>query len=470
MTASSDRTVAIVGGGISGLALAESIQRQSKAAGRPVRPIVLEADATVGGKVRSFQRDGFVIETGPHGFLGREPSVFELIDRLGIRDELLRADPASARRYLVRRGRLNEVKMSPPKFMTSDLLSIGGRMRIMMEPFIPAEPPEDESVRDFAKRRIGKEAAEVLVDAMVTGIYGGDPAQLSLQSAFPRMLELEKNYGSLIKAQFALAKDRKEESADEKATRESLHSFKSGLQVLIDGLARAAPDIRTGHAVEHITPTGRGVRLDGPFGSLHADAVISTAPAPALAKMVGPYAPPAAVETAGGVPYAPVTVVVLAFGAEDVQSALTGFGYLAPFCEDRNLLGCVWASSVFPEHAPAGYALFRCMLGGVRKADLASMPEDDLIQVCREELEQMVGLKPGARLRMKEVIRWPEGIPQYNRGHHDRVQAAESLEQSVSGLVVGGNAYRGVAMIECVKVADPTAERALTKVLQPAPA
>lgn len=470
MTGGAERTVAVIGGGVSGLSVAEAIDRRSREAGRPVRPIVLEADSEVGGKVRSFTDQGFVVETGPHGFLGREPKVFELIDRLGLRDQLLRADPHSARRYLVRRGRLNEVKMSPPKFMTSDLLSLGGRLRILFEPFIPAEPPEDESVADFARRRIGDEAATVLVDAMVTGIYGGDPEQLSLQSAFPRMLELERGYGSLIKAQFALAKERRGETPDEKATRESLHSFKPGLQALIDGLARAVPEVRTGCPVERVVPTSTGVRVEGPFGSLEADAVVSTAPAAGLARMVGPIVGEAAVESAGGVPYAPVTVVVLAFGAEDVKNALQGFGYLAPHAENRNLLGCVWASSVFPEHAPAGFALFRCMLGGVRRAELAMADDETLIQICREELEQMVGVRSGAPIRMQQIIRWPEGIPQYNQGHARRVEAADALERAVPGLVVSGNAYRGVALIDCVKAAEPAADRALARVFEPVPA
>jgi len=465
MSARDERTVAIIGGGVSGLSIAEAVQRLAGDAGRPVRPVVLEAGDGVGGKIRSFDDDGFIVESGPHGFLGREPKVFELIDRIGLRDELLRADPASARRYLVRRGRLTEVKMSPPQFMTSNLLSVGGRLRILAEPFIPAEPPEEESVAGFARRRIGREAAEVLVDAMVTGIYGGDPEALSLEAAFPRMNDLERHYGSLIRAQFALAKERKGESSDEKATRQSLHSFRSGLQALIDGLARHV-EVRTESPVVRLRPTAGGVRLEGPFGTLDADAVVSAVPAPTVVDMVGAVAPPSAIEQAGSVPYAPVTVVVLAFGGEDVAHPLQGFGYLAPHCEARNLLGCVWASSVFPEHAPAGTAVFRCMVGGVRRAELAGADDETLLAMCREELEGTVGLRKGAPVRMQRIIRWPQGIPQYNRGHHGRVEAAEEIERAVPGLVVAGNAFRGVAVIDCIEAAEPMAHRALSRIFR----
>ncbi len=458
-----DRTIAIIGGGISGLSAAEAVQRQSRAAGEPVKTILLEADAELGGKVRSSRDEGFVVEAGPHGFLGREPAVFRLIDRLGIGEGLLRADPNSRKRFLVRGGALCEVPMKPPKFLSSPILSVGGRLRVLLEPFIPAEPPEEESVSEFARRRIGKEAAEVLVDAMVTGIYGGDPSALSLRSAFPRMNELEVRYGSLIKAQLALARERKGESPEDKDQRENLHSFRRGLQSLIDGLADTPTEVRTGAAVDRIDRVQDRLRLVGSFGQLDADAVISTASADQLARMAG-HAAPAAADHAASVPYAPVTVVVLAFGAQDVAHPLDGFGYLAPAREARSVMGVVWASSVFPEHAPAGYALFRCMIGGVRSAELADADDEALLEMCRAELVDSVGLRPGARLEFSRIIRWPRGIPQYNKGHASRVEAAEAVAEQLPGLVVGGNGYRGVAMIDCIQAADGLADAALSQI------
>lgn len=463
-----ERVVAVVGGGLSGLAIAEAIQHRSQ--GQAVRPIVLEAEDAPGGKVRSKRQDGFVVETGPHGFLGREPKVFELIDRLGLTDEMVRADPASAKRFLVSRGKLREVKMSPFGFMTSGLLSPWGRLRVVMEAFVKADSKAHESVADFATRRIGKEAARVMVDAMVTGIYGGDPEDLALEAAFPRMVELEENYGSLIRAQFALAKERRDETEDEKERRQNLHSFRNGLQTLVDGLANAVPDVRTSATVDRIVPTRDGFELMGSFGKLRADSVVSCVPASALARMLEGAGPQALVQRATDQRFAPVNVVVLGFNAKDIRRKLNGFGYLAPHSEGRDLLGCVWGDSVFPQHAPDGQVLLRCMMGGMRNSGLTTLDDGELVDRCRMELVQMIGLDPEALPTMQAIFRWPEGIPQYDAEHSARLTAAHELEHGLPGLVIAGNSYTGVAMIECIANAEHAAERALREIVTAAAA
>ncbi|MEM7678416.1 MAG: protoporphyrinogen oxidase, partial [Myxococcota bacterium] len=286
------RKVVIIGAGISGLATAEALSRRANDAGVPVDVEVLEAGPHAGGKIRTSVEKGCVVETGPHGFLDKEPKIFELIDRLGIRDEMVPADHSSARRFVVRKQRLRELPSSPPSFLTSDILPLGGRLRILWEPFASGPPPgQDESVWDFAARRIGRQAADVLVDAMVTGIYGGDPKQLSLRSAFPRMHELESNYGSLVKAQFALARERRKQrqltagtspqpaAGSAGAPAGTLHSFKRGLGTLTDALAERTA-IRFEHPVQALQRSSgeRRFAVQTPKGTIEADAVVLTTP------------------------------------------------------------------------------------------------------------------------------------------------------------------------------------------------
>lgn len=447
------RRVAIVGGGISGLALAEAIERKS--AGEPIEAVVLEADATPGGKIKSRREGGFVVDDGPHGFLDKEPLVFDLIDRLGLRGDLISANEAAARRFIVRGGALREVPTSPPKFLTSDILPLTGKLRVLFEPFARGRPDGDESVWSFAARRIGKQAADVLVDAMVTGIYGGDPKQLSLVSAFPRMREIEDQYGSLIKAQIRIAKEKKQLPARAGQPAGTMHSFKDGVGQLTSALA-ARTTVRTGFVADRIERGERFV-VHGSGEPVEADAVVLAVPAPVTARLIGAHAPSIA-EIAGAVPYAPIAVVVQGFDTS-AAPALDGFGFLAPHVESRPILGSIWASSVFPDQVPKDAIMFRTMVGGARNAALARGTDEEIRAHVRGELATLCGLDANVAPRLERIIRWPEAIPQYVVGHSERVAAVDALEREVPGLFVSGNAYRGVALLTCIADAERVAGR-----------
>lgn len=473
-----ERTVAIIGGGVSGLATAEAIERYAAASGRPTKVIVLESDEAPGGKIKTQIEDGFVIESGPHGFLDKEPKMFELIDRLGIRDELVASNTASARRFIVRAGELRELPSSPMGFLTSDILPFSGKLRVAFEPFMPGPQSNDESVRDFAARRIGPQAADVLVDAMVTGIYGGDPRRLSLKSAFPRMFELERDHGSLVKAQFAIAAKKRaerkaleakvgveDEVADGTAPKQTsmgaptgtLHSFRRGLSTLIDALAARA-DLRCGQSVETLSRRGQRWVLDARGEQLEVDAVVSTAPAYVVKRLLEPIHP-ALTEAACSIPYVPCSVVVQAFKPETVRRSVDGFGFLIPGGEERDVLGTIWASTVFPEHAPDGLVMFRSMLGGARRQDLGRVEPQELAERSRSELNHWMGIDPKAEPVLERVIPWARAIPQYEVGHTSRVDAADRVEQELPGLFLSGNAFRGVAVLACVAQGDVVGER-----------
>ncbi|MEL6183090.1 MAG: protoporphyrinogen oxidase [Myxococcota bacterium] len=467
------RQVAILGGGISGLATAEALERRAEAAGTPLRVTVLEEGDTPGGKIQSYEKHGFVVETGPHGFLDKEPKMFELIDRLGLRDELVPANVASARRFVARAGKLRELPHSPLHAIWSDILPLSGKLRIALEPFMSGPTDHEESVRAFAARRIGPQAADVLVDAMVTGIYGGDPNRLSLASAFPRMFELERDHGSLFKAQFAVAKQRRAERAlaagngavvpaqsGTGAPVGTLHSFRRGLGTLTRALA-ARVNVSCESSVQALEAQEGKWRVRTSGETLEVDAVVSTVPSFVAQELVGPHAP-AIAESIGAIHYAPCSVVVQAFKQEDVARSTDGFGFLIPGREKRDLLGSIWASTVFPVHAPEGQVMFRSMLGGRRRPELGRASPEELAGRARQELERWMGLRAGAEPVLEEVIPWPQAIPQYEMGHASRVEAADEVERALPGLFLSGNAFRGVAMLACVAEADTVSERVMS--------
>jgi oxygen-dependent protoporphyrinogen oxidase len=467
------KTVVVVGGGVSGLAAAEALAHRARGRGDALRVVVVEKDTKLGGKVGTRDVDGCVVELGPHGFLDKDPAVLTLIDRLGVRPRLLRANESAAERYVLRAGALRKIPSKPPAFLTSDILPLGAKLRVALEPFVPPRRDDvDESVFEFAARRIGAGAADVLVDAMVTGIYGGDPHRLSLRAAFPVMHELEARYGGLLKAQLAKAREKKQLAAQAGvapeaegavgAPRGTLHSFDRGLTVLVDALARDR-EVRLGVGVAAIArraDDGFDLRLDD-GATLAADAVYLTTPTPVMAGLVRPLGGPAAqvADALDGVRYASIAVVVHVFDGADVPRRYDGFGFLAPDRERCPVLGCIWASTVFAGHTPDGRVMLRTLLGGVRRPENAEGTDAELSERVRGALERLLGVPRSARARHEVVVRWPAAIPQYEVGHGARVAAADQLEAAVPGLVLGGNGLRGVAMVQCLLEGERAAAR-----------
>ena len=476
------KTVVVVGGGVSGLAAAEALAHRARGRGDALRVVVVEKDAKLGGKVGTRHVDGCVVELGPHGFLDKDPAVLQLIDRVGVRPRLLRANESAAERYVLRAGALRRIPSKPPAFLTSDILPLGAKLRVALEPFVPPRRDDvDESVFEFAARRIGAGAADVLVDAMVTGIYGGDPHRLSLRAAFPVMHELEARYGGLLKAQLAKAREKKQLAARAGvapeaegavgAPRGTLHSFDRGLSVLVDALARDR-EVRLGGGVAGIARRGAGfdVHLDD-GATLAADAVYLTTPTPVMAGLVRPLGVPAAEQAADaldGVRYASIAVVVHVFDGADVPRRYDGFGFLAPDRERCPVLGCIWASTVFAGHTPDGQVMLRTLLGGVRRPENAEGTDAELSERVRGALERLLGVSRAARARHEVVVRWPSAIPQYEVGHGARVTAADALEAAVPGLVLGGNGLRGVAMVQCLLEGERAAARIEAALARPA--
>jgi protoporphyrinogen/coproporphyrinogen III oxidase len=442
--------VVIVGGGISGLVLAQGLRA------RGTEVTLLEAGAEPGGNIQTHRREGFVTEAGPNSFLDREPSLRALAARLGIEDRIRTADPSARRRYLYSGGKLRALPQSPPALLKSDLLPWRAKLRMLGEPLTRRGPTSDESLADFGRRHVGNAATEVLVDAMQTGIYAGDMEALSVAAVFPKVAQLEKKHRSLL---LGMVRERKAERAaptpaGTPATTGAVASFDGGLGVLVKALAGAlGPALRLESRAVGLRREAAGWRVAveerGQRTELEADRVVLAVPAFTAAELVRPLDATLATQL-DGIVYAPIAVVHLGFAPGAVPPP-DGFGFLVPAVEKRRVLGVIHVSSTFPWRTEGGRVLYTCLIGGARRPDLVELDEAALVTLAREELRLMAGVT--AEPVHTEAVRWKRGIPQYNLGHLGRLAAIDEGVARLPGLFLTGNAYRGVGLTDCVREA-----------------
>jgi oxygen-dependent protoporphyrinogen oxidase len=467
-------SVVIIGGGLSGLATAFELGAQAAERGRQVSLTLLEQSERLGGKAWTFEREGFRCEVGPNGFLDSKPDTLELCQRLGVADRLLRSSDAARKRFIYSEGMLHQLPESPLAFFRSPLLSVRGRLRVLTEPLTRVVPEGlDETVASFGRRHLGSEAVRKLIGPMVSGIFAGDPFALSLKSCFPIMHELEREgSGSLL---FAMLRRLRHRSRTPKAKRGGpagpggvLTSFEAGMEFLPRSLAAAVRErfagrIETGVEVEGLRRLEGGrwevrASVSGQSEALTADLAIVATPAYAAADLLEPT-DAALAATLREIPYAPVAVVALGYRRAEVAHPLDGFGFLIPVEEGKTVLGCLWDSSMFPGRAPEGRVLLRAMVGGARRKELAGLPEEALLRAVREDLRQIMGLTAEPVLSL--VFRHPRAIPNYNVGHARRLERIEERLTGLPGLILTGNAYRGIGVNDCTRAAREVAGRAL---------
>jgi len=449
--------IVIVGAGISGLSLAFRLQER-----RPDLDItILEAGARPGGTVGTYRRDGFMVEMGPNGFLDGKPSTMTLCRDVGLAEQLVAASPeASRNRYLFLNGRLQTLPGSLRQFLLSDLLSWRGKAGLMMERFRrPRRKPTDESIASFASRRAGHEAALVFADALVTGIYAGDPELLSIRACFPRLADLERQHGSVMKGLAHAARARRRQTGPAlPAGPGKMWSLGNGLGSLIEALCvRLRRPPLTGVRVCGIHKEADAwiVSAEGK-DAWTADAVVLACPAYQQAAVLAEVDEELSARI-GDIPYNRVTVVALGYRRADVPGSVAGFGFIAPQRLGRDILGVQWCSSIFPGRAPADAVLFRALAGGWNRADVAGWDDDRLTAAVRADLRLAQGIT--AAPIFQHIVRWNRAIPQYFVGHLERVAWIEERVKRHPGLFLAGNAYHGVALNDCTEQAGMLAER-----------
>lgn len=424
-------TIAVVGAGVTGLAAAFLLRR----AGRDV--VLLEAEARPGGVVRTEAIDGFTVERGPESIRGGPPAVGRLLDALRLRDRVVGASAASSARLLLHDGRLVALPSGPLGLLRLPFLSRRGALRLLAEPLVrrPRHVDPEESLYALVRRRLGRRAADALLDPVIGGIYGGDPSRIEAASGMSRLVRWEGEHGSLLRGAIA--------SGRESAPPKGSFTFPGGMERLIDALAAAVgPDLHLGDPVAAIRPRGGGWRLETAGGGrFDADRVLITSAPETLPRWFPQVAPPA-------LPRAPVAAIHLGYRPADVPGGLPGFGWLAHSRERRDVLGCLWVSGTFPGHAPAGHHLVRVMTGGARDPERVGLPDEAHVAHARRVLREVQGVE--AEPVLTHVARALPGIPQYPRGW----KAFLDRPGLPPGIELAGWFYGGIGVADGVAAAE----------------
>lgn len=449
--------VVIVGAGISGLSAAYALYK------RGLEVLVIEAGAEVGGSMQSVTTpEGYVLDRGPNTLATRDPRMWSEFVDLGLAERMVVAGRAGKRRYFLFNGRPLEIPGNPIGLVRTPLVSLGGKLRMLREPFVPRGGAPDESVAAFFARRLGPEAMERLVDPFVSGVYSGDPAAMSVKAAFPALWQAERKAGSVIRGMVGGREKPAQGAPRGPKMRSVTFSFKGGIAEWPQAIARALGPRRVWRSARasdlfHEAGVWRlVVERDGRAETVEARAVILATPAYAAAELVDDLDGQAAAALRA-IPYSSMAVVNLGYRRNQVAHPLDGFGVLAPSCEGRSFLGILWASSLFPPFAPEGRVLTINLMGGSLRPVRPEQTREELIAQAIKDNEQVIGAS-GA----PEVVNytaWPRAIPQYNFGHDERIAALEGLERARPGLHFLGSYRGGVGVPKCWKNGVTLADR-----------
>lgn len=451
------KSVAIIGAGITGLTAAFYLKR------RGTEVAVYEASERVGGAIQSIRTEGYLAEFGPNTILETSPKITQLVQDAGLQSRRLDPDPRASARYVVRYKRPIEMPASPLGFFTTRLFSAKAKLAVLREPFVPPrQDGKEESIAQFVVRRLGQEFLDQAIDALVAGVYAGDPYKLSVPQAFPKLSQLEARYGSLIKGQIFGARERKQrgEVAKDRAPK---FSFDDGLQVLPDTLRQHLGDAaRFNTTVTRLTQTTTGwtlnLREKGQGTRAEHSAVVYAGTAFNLAELEVQAFAPLNFNTFAEIRYPPVASVVLGFRREDVAHPCAGFGMLIPKIEGFKILGTIFSSSLFPNRAPAGHLTLTSYVGGERYPELASLPLDKLVALTCEDLRVLLGLR--GQPTFQHSVFYPKAIPQYNLGYGRYRELMNEIEGKAPGLFFAGHYRDGISLGDTIVSGCNIAERA----------
>jgi protoporphyrinogen/coproporphyrinogen III oxidase len=480
----SQTRIAIIGGGIAGLAAAYELQK-AREAGEPVEYTLFESRPVLGGALASEIVNGAVIEKGPDSFITEKPAAAELCRELGLGDQLIPSNDAARKTWIVVHNRLVPLPdglmfLIPTKLVPTALtrlFSLRTKIRMALELLHPPRPSEiDESVAALVERHFGAEAVDRLADPLLSGIYGGDAAQLSAQTVLPRLVEMERKYGSLTRGMLAAHQQMasKAKNSSKESTRGAPAIFtalRGGMQQMVDAItARLNPEsIRTGTIVNAIQKIATGWRITAGSGSQEFDAVIMASPAWAAGSLLRPVDDELGDEL-NAIPYSSSITINLVYDEAKLGALPEGFGFLVPASEKRTMLACTFVHRKFLGRTPPGKAVFRCFLGGMNNEALLGESDEVLVDAVRREMSQILGNKvisPATEPEHVQVTRWRRAMAQYAVGHKDRMARINACLARLPGLRLAGNAYDGIGVPDCIRLGRKAAKE-LAAAAQPA--
>jgi len=453
----------IIGGGISGLAAAYYLAKGGCSA------TIVESRPRLGGVIETVHMDGCTIEAGPDSFLSAKPAALELINELGLGDQVIGSNDHLRVTFVRRGGRLTPLPdglmmMVPTKILplvATRLIGWRTKLRMAMELFRPPKPGVgDQSVSEFIEAHYGAEAVEYLAEPLLSGVYGGNPDDLSVRGVLPRFVELATEYGSLTRG--VLAERAKAARARAGAAPAPLfRTLRGGLGQMVGAIEAAIRDkVEVRHArAETVERLGAGFRVRAAGDWMEAKRVVLATEAHRGPALVGALDCRVA-ELLGMVPYSSSLVIALGFDAADFEHPPVGFGFLVPRKERRLLTACTWVGTKFCHRVPQGKMVARCFAGGPDGAALLAQSDESLFDAVTAELQEIAGFR--ARPRFRRIFRWPQAMALYPVGHPARIAELEARVASIPGFYLAGNAYQGIGIPDCIRMGKAAAEKILT--------
>ena len=459
------RRVAIVGGGISGLAAAHRLIELEPG----VTPTLFESGPRLGGVLWTVHEQGYQVEQSADNFITTVPWGLELCKRLGLADDLVQTNPAYRRTFVVHAGRLCRLPdgflmMAPTQMWplaVTPILSPLGKLRAAWEFFLPPrKDPGDESMAAFVRRRLGREVFDRLVEPLISAVYAADMEKLSVLATLPRFRTMESQHGSLIRAMRAQMKARKKPETQSGARYSMFVTLRAGLTSLVEAIAARLPatSVRLNTSIDRIDRVGGAWRLHTAGGAEEFDAVILATPSHVAGRLLSPLDAELGRDLSSVV-HSGTAIVSMAYRREQVGHRLDGMGFVVPAVENSPILAASFSSRKYVHRAPDGIELFRVFVGGARQAELAEMDDGRLVPLVLEEMSRLLSIK-GPPI-YTNTAHWPGTMPQYHVGHKELVAGIETRVASITGLELAGNAFHGVGVPNCIHSGEQAAERTL---------
>ena len=449
-TKPASKKIVVIGAGISGLTTAYLLHKKG------FDVVVLEKKKEAGGSMESVREEGCLFDRGPNSALETTPLIAQLVEELNIKDQLLYASKEANKRYILRNNNLYPLPMSPMAFIKTKLFSTGAKLRLFAEPFIGrSKDGYYQSIAEFVERRLGREFLDYAINPFVAGVYAGNPEELSVKSAFPKLYALEEKYGGLIIGTIKSAKERKKRAEQSKQSAKML-SFKDGMQALPNAIAGALGDrVRYGCEVKEILKTENGYNVLFEHGSdeeiIGCQSVISAVPAYRAAEIFSKWDADL-VKHLNDIYYPPVLVLYMIYNKKDIGHRLDGFGFLIPAKEKKSFLGALWSSVIFDGRTDEDKAAFTLFIGGSRDAALLKLDQELIIEKVRKEFEELMTIHSSPVFTSSRL--WNKAIPQYNTGYIEHERYFEKFEKEHDGIILSGNYRGGISVGDCIKNAE----------------
>jgi oxygen-dependent protoporphyrinogen oxidase len=447
--------ITILGAGISGLATAFLLNKQG------FEITVLESKKEPGGSMVTRSEDGFLIDYGPNSGLETTPLIGQIVEAVGLKDEMIYAFEKANKRYVLKNNELHALPTTPVAFLKTKLFSPKAKLRLLAEPFSrTSHEGYYQSISEFVKRRLGQEFLDYAVNPFVAGIFAGNPDNLSVKSALPKLYRLEEVYGGLFKGFVLGAKERKKRSEQSKQSAK-MFSFIKGMQSFPEAIAaKLNGKVRYSCKVKSVAKSGSKFRVlyghNDKSEEMMTDVVLSTVPAYRAASIFEDWGNEL-VGHLNNIYYPPVKVLYLGFKKEAVGQVLDGFGFLIPEKENKTFLGAIWSSAIFPCRAKEDMTAFTLFAGGARSPELLDNGNDEHTNIVIKEFKKIMKVDEDPVYINEKV--WPKAIPQYRLGYIEHDKYFEKFESNNPGIFVSGNYRGGISVGDCIKNSEMTCKR-----------